>query len=727
MKGKVFKNSINVYQDQAKLLFDFYHKSAEKIVNEEILLEKEIELLTSELEENNQNLSKTKLWKWILAIFIIPFIVYYLKEKRIKVQIAELEDKIASVKKQHDEIFRDYKVNRLGVAYVPVANQISFDDKTFLIDYTGQTSDTEIKLQLSKNNELLVEKVAELEQLSKSAPNVESSDDMEEVETENYSTSMQTLNQHDYFGKLDRALRTISYCMDDLEVSSVELPLVAENSTFLEFLKEHAATDLEKDATIIHAFDPTVYEKDLSKFQELNKLKDSFSRDSEEFEDVLKKLISTMANSVQAITSLKVASANKLIYESNSFLYKVLKSPYNHYSPTLEATEIDRIKNESFDYSQSVQDYVPFQLKISSLMKYNMLTDNWVAEDGSTSNMPFGVHQIYEEIVAPIVQSLMQENRLERLSIYNHIKDQKINYLNQWHQDTEDFYGRNRAESADLINLMRASLRDYVAAYNTMVSLQRTEESMKKSEGTLENTLVEQQENSAETLAVFEKQSSEFQAVQMEFESYMERLKDDIDEKAAKFEHIEYYDALLSDGHFNESAVAASEIHEIDERRRPLLLVNPLFAKKSDLLPKPSMEDVVDEHFLINLPSLARNTLRELNNEMLKTDTDNDFNSSANSTHTYNSVDVTSEPIVQTDSFAGSQNIEDDLSEADTEEIEFINENKEIEVLSINEETIEVLFIADNDIKFIPRDEFEKNYGNPFDYFFKNDKNPEDE
>ena len=58
----------------------------------------------------------------------------------------------------------------------------------------------------------------------------------------------------------------------------------------------------------------------------------------------------------------------------------------------------------------------------------------------------------------------MNETRIERLKIYNHIKDQKISYLNKWHQDTEDFYGRNRAESADLINLMRASLRDYVAA-----------------------------------------------------------------------------------------------------------------------------------------------------------------------------------------------------------------------------------------------------------------------
>ena len=75
---------------------------------------------------------------------------------------------------------------------------------------------------------------------------------------------------------------------------------------------------------------------------------------------------------------------------------------------------------------------------------------------------------------------------MKRLKIYNHIKDQKINYLNKWHQDTEDFYGRNRSESTDLVNLMRATLSEYIAAYNTMISMQKTEETMKLSNGSLD-------------------------------------------------------------------------------------------------------------------------------------------------------------------------------------------------------------------------------------------------
>ena len=40
MNGKIFKESSNVNQDQAKILFAYYQQAAEKIVNEEERLEK---------------------------------------------------------------------------------------------------------------------------------------------------------------------------------------------------------------------------------------------------------------------------------------------------------------------------------------------------------------------------------------------------------------------------------------------------------------------------------------------------------------------------------------------------------------------------------------------------------------------------------------------------------------------------------------------------------------
>jgi hypothetical protein len=608
MKGKIFPESSNIYQDQAKILFNYYQSMAEKIVQEEERIEKEIAKLEEEKKMIEDILSswwnRVKLW-------------FQGKLKKTRQEVIDLSSRVTEFQKMHNEIFRDYKVSKLGVAYVPIADQIKYENKSFIVDHTGMVDESEVKLQLSRQNDLLIQTISELEKLSEEAPIVETSNEIEEIETEGYSKSMQQLNQHDYFGSLERSLRTISYCMDDLDVTSVQLPLVANESSYLNFLKEFSTNEVPENSPVFQVFDTQKYNEQISKFQELNKLKDSLSRHTAQFEDVLKGLMITMANSVQAISALKVASTDKIVFESNKVLYKILKSPYNHYSPVLEASEIERIRNESFNYSEAVSDYVPFQLKDSSKVRFNLISGIWTAEDGSTTNFPFGVHQIHEEIVAPIVQNLMNETRIERLKIYNHIKDQKISYLNKWHQDTEDFYGRNRAESADLINLMRASLRDYVAAYNTLTSLKKTEDSMAQSGGSLDSTVVEAKENSAEVFAAFELQSKEFQNVQLDFENYMERLKEDIDMKAQKFEHIDYYDALLRDGTPKEIAVAADEVHDFDTRRKPLITVNPLFAKTSDLPPTPSVEDITFEHISLNLPNIARNTLKELEDDLV--------------------------------------------------------------------------------------------------------------
>ncbi len=609
MTGKIFQESNNVFQDQAKILFNYYSQAAEKIVQEEERIESEIASL--ETQKDQLETAKQGLWKWFLTIIL--FFMYFIKKNQLNKAIDELDEDIADKRKQHENIFRDYKVTKLGVAYVPVADQIKYNDKSFIVDYTGKVDESEITLQTPRQNNLLVETISKVEDLAKNAPLVESSKHAEAIETNEYSPSISEISEYDYLGKLDHSLRTLSRCMQDLDTSSVSLPLVADKSEYLSFLNEYATTSIPKDAPTIKVFDKEKYTGSVNKFKELNKLKDSLSNQTQQFEDVLKGLMVTIANSVDTISTLKVSSADKVILESNKVLYQILKAPYNHYHPELEHDEIERIRNEKFDYSEDIQGYEPFQLKQSSRVRYNLLTGEWCAEDGSTTNTPFGVHQIYEEIVAPIVQNLMEENRIERLKIYNHIKDQKISYLNKWHQDTDAFYRANRAESSDLINLMQESLREFVASYNTLISLKRTEDNMSQSNASLDSTIVDVVDNTSESLALFESQAQEFRQTQQEFEQRIEEIKEDIDLRTEAFGHVEYYDAKLRDGHSNEVAVAASEVHELDERRKPLASVNPLFAKISELLPTPSINNVTYEHMALDLSATTKEALGSLN------------------------------------------------------------------------------------------------------------------
>lgn len=608
MSGKIFPGSSNIYQDEAKILFNYYKMAAEKIVSEEERIESEIADLESQRSDYEEQLSKA--WYWLLSVIL--FFMYFIKKKKYTEKIDDVNEEIERKRKEHADIFRDYKVGKMGVAYIPVADQVKYDDKSFIVDFTGEVPDSEVTLQLPRQNELLVETIGKIEHLSTEAPLVETSEDTEAIETDNYSTSIQTINEHDYLGALERSLRTVSYCMEDIDTVSVALPLVQRNSRYLDFIEEYSTKTLPEGAPVINVFDSERYADRINRFRELNKLKDSLSTKTQQFEDVIKSLMTTMASSVQAISALKIASVDKVVGESNRLLYNILKAPYNHYSPLLEYDEIQRIRNERFDYSQDVQDYEPFNLRPSSRVRFNLLTGMWTAEDGNVTSMPFGVHQIYEEIMAPVVQSLMEENRIERMRIYNHIKDQKISYLNKWHQDTDAFYRANRAEGADIINLMQESLREYVAAYNTLISLQKTEDSMAASGENLDATVVNTVDNTQESIAAFELQSQEFQKVQQEFEEYMDRLKEDIDMRAEEFGHVEYYDAKLRDGHSNEAAVAAGEIHNLDERRQPLAAINPLFAKSSQLPPQPKVEDITFEHIALNLPAISREALASL-------------------------------------------------------------------------------------------------------------------
>lgn len=602
--GKIFNDSSNIYQDQARLLFNYYEQAAERIVRQEEAIEKQIKELKD--DRSKVEIQKNGAWKWFFTIIL--FFMYFVKKNQFDKQIQSIDDKIAEKQKEFDNIFRDYKVTKMGVAYVPVAQQIAYDDKCFVVDYAGNVPNSRVSVQMSRQNDLLVETMSQMEKLTTEAPIVETSNEAESIDTNDYSLSIQEVSESDYVGKLDRSIRTISYCMNDTEVKSVDLPLVAGGSEYLKFLNDYSTSDAGGHP-VVKVFDDQRYNSEVEDFCKLNKLKDSLSSDTEQFEDVLKHLMHTMAMSVQTISAMKLASTDKVVKDSNDLLYRILKAPYNHYSPLLEAEEIGRIRNEHFDYADSIQGYEPFKLRESSRVRYNLFADEWTAEDNSHATVPFGVHQIYEEIVAPMVQRLMMENRVERIRIYGQIHDQKISYLNKWHQDVDAFYRSNHAESADIINNMQQTLSEYVEAYNTLAQLQKTLDSMGEKGATLDSTVVEKQENSMEALAAFEMQAQEFKQVQEEFSDYMDRLQEDIALKAEKFGHVEFYDARLQDGYSNSMAVAASEVQNLDERRKPLASTNPLLAKESVMLPQPSVEEMTYEHLSLNLPSIAVNAL----------------------------------------------------------------------------------------------------------------------
>jgi len=624
VQGKIFAESINLYQDQARILFNYYRKVAEKIVKEETDLEKSISLAESEIilagKNRNKGIVITSVFPAvgiILAVIIgikagvltglcsggIPAlgaiwgIVTIIKSVKSK---KENETRITGFKEAHRDIRRNYSVRKMGVVYVPVATKVPFEGKSFMVDHTGQVGGSNFKMSVVRKPEELLESLTTLEDAIKEVPLVEKTSETEEIDTSDYSTSIQHITLYDYMGTIDRQVRNVKYLLNDSDTVSISLPVVLPESGTAEFIREFTASDIG-NKPVVPVFNVDNFREKLDSFYNLNDMRKSFEKSTSENQVVyFKKLIGRLAESVQILSKIKINSSSKIVDYANMILATVLKASFNQYSPALEAEEIERIRSASFDYQDSVDGYVPFSLKSSSRVKYDLFSTAWIAEDQSRTSIPFGMHQIHEEVLAPVIQNLMAENRVERLKIYNNIKDQKINYLNQWHRDTEDFYGRNRAEAADLINRMRESYADYVRCLNTYKALQETQTAMLKTRS-LDSAEVQQQNKDAEVIAGFELQANQFRQKQEEFSEFVDRLKDNIDEKAAQFGYIPYYEATLRDREYRDMAQSADQLHELEPRRKKLLAVSPYVAKFAKLPPPPNVEQKMYDDFAIDL------------------------------------------------------------------------------------------------------------------------------
>ncbi|HNY22334.1 MAG TPA: hypothetical protein PKO22_09335 [Treponemataceae bacterium] len=626
MSGRIYADSTGLAQDKARILYEYFRKAAKKIVEEETDLEQKIaaaeaDELTFEKKSKKAIIVNSAIGAagvvlififWVIGIAAIAFagirfLIGFLKTKK---DIAAKRDQIATFRELHANIRRDYTVSKLGVAYVPVATGIPFEGKSILIDHTGTVGERSFTLSTVRSPGELSESIKAVQTMTETIPLVESESDIESVNTADYSTSIQNVSLYDYTGNIDRQVRNMAYLLQDVDKLTVAMPIIPPNSEEARFL-ETFSTSTPADSAIINVFDTHACDKNIQTFNDLNAMKNMNGGRSGEYAAFFRQLMLNVGQATQYLVSSKQTSSNRLIDSSNAIFSDVLKSSFNHYSPVLEAEEISRIRDLKFDYQQDADNYKPFDLKPSSRVRYDLFSANWIAEDGSRTSMPFGVHQIQEEIIAPIIQNLMAETRIERLKIYNHIKDQKIDYLNQWHRDTEDFYGRNRAEANELINRMRDALAEYMAAFNTFKALQDTQQQM-EGEKTLENATVKTSSNSADVVAAFELQANQFRQQQDDFLAFMERLKEDIDRRATEFGHIEFYEASLRDEEAKKAALSQDMAHELDVRRKRLLAAGTQFAAYAKLPPEPSMDESAFENLAINPLQEAMRSLREI-------------------------------------------------------------------------------------------------------------------
>lgn len=643
MTGKIFKESSNVYEDEARVLFDYYKRAAEKIVGEEIDLENKIEDATNRRNTSEERQKKFKIIMIAatafagtcaiggllsilmaqntgLGIFLFVLtaigagtaIFSLIKKIGAKKDYDNFEEIIKAFNEAKKNIRRNYKVSKMGVAYVPVATRVPFEGKSFVIDHTGSLPNTDFSLSvLHKPNELK-ESLTNLEGNLDNIPVVEGNEDAEQIDTSTYSKSVQEITMHNYMGNIDREVRNISYLLTDSDTRSVSLPVVPPESAQEAFIEEYATTDTG-NKPVVKVFDTEGFESKLEAFTNISDLKKQLEKNTDGGNsNYFKSLIRKLGDSVQLVSKIKTNSTSSLLDYTNSILAAVLKSGYNQYSPQLEAEELERIRETNFNYQDCVESYKPFELKESSRVRYDIYNQNWVAEDNTRTIMPFGMNQIEEEVLMPLINNLMNETRIERLKIYNNIKDQKLSYLNKWHQDVEAAFRDNRKSGQELITQITNAYAEYSTAHNTYLSYKQTQNAMKLS-GRAD---VETQEvtSSDDAIKEIEEKVEGCREVGDGFQVYMRGLQNDINAASEKFGFVEYFEGSLRDGESKKVAdsIIPENLQNLDPRRQKIIPVNSYFATYSELPPEPSVEPKLMEDFAIDLQQVATDQINRI-------------------------------------------------------------------------------------------------------------------
>lgn len=688
MTGKIFKESSNIYEDEARILFDYYKKAAEKIVEEEIDIENKIEEAANNKNTSHERQRKHKIisivtasiggaalaggvvafviFKMIIAagilggIFLgcgIASIVNLVKRNSAKKDFDNFENLIASYEEAKKNIRRNYKVSKLGVAYVPVATRVPFEGKSFVVDHTGTMPNTNFSLSVLHKPKELQESLENLEKNLNNIPVVEGNEDAEQIDTSSYSKSIQNITMHNYMGNIDREVRNISYLLKDSDSRSVSLPVIPPQSEEDTFLNEYATTETG-GKPVIKVFNTEDFEAKLDTFTSISDLKKELEKNTNGGNtNYFKSLIRKLGDSVQIVSKIKTNSTSGLLDYTNQILAAVLKSGYNQYSAQLEVEELTRIRDTNFNYQDCVESYKPFELKESSKVKYDIYNQNWVAEDNTRTIMPFGINQIEEEVLMPLINNLMQETRVERLKIYNNIKDQKLNYLNKWHQDVEAAFRDNRKSGQDLITQITNAYAEYSTAHNTYLSYKQTQDAMKQTGRTDIET--KEVNSSDEAIKEIEAKVESCREVGEAFQLYMRTLQNDINASSEKFGFVEYFEGSLRDGESKKAAdsIVPENLQNLEPRRQKIIPVNSYFATYAELPPEPSVEPQLMEDFTMDLQQIASEQISRIDEETGK-------NSAAPDTEKYSENDnfeeSSSETIENSD--------EEDKSEEDNKE-----------------------------------------------------------
>lgn len=631
--GKIFLDAANNAEAKAKVVYNYYKRAAEKIIAEEDAIDAKIASakenikqfearIASETDQMEANEKSKGIWKIVCLIiipcvFIFPLVLFFGYKKKIEENQQQIETLENDIKKKKEEIEklvedrknvrRSYKIHKLQVVNVPIAKRVPYKNKSMLLDLTNSFENTKLSFSFLRHPEDFSKSIDKIEESVNAIPVVETTEDIESIDTSDYSLSMQEIKMNDFVGNMDRTLRVISYELGEKDATNITIPIIPPKSDYALFISDVTTTE-KKD--VLNVFDSTDVDAATNQLNVLNRQKQELEkeRSSDEYVHYLENLMTQTADVVQNVLQQKNANSLSLVEYYNNVFARVLSSSFNHYSSTLEGEEIERLKEATFDFKDA-NEYQYFNLRDSSRVKFDLFNNGFVTEDDVPEKNVFSIHQVNDEIIMPVIRNLLRENRVKRLDIYNDTLKEKRDYVQRWNEEVQDFYGRNRTELQRLTTEAEKEMKQFRTDIGVMTQLVSALAKMDTNGGMVENGKSIKQEE----LVAYNEFIKDMERTQESLDAYMDRLKDDIEATTDRFNYIEYYDTSLVDEDAQNVAKSMDfeNLKSLDDRRKNLIKVSPYVATYATLPPTLSTEESLYESVAEDLPNYAREKIAE--------------------------------------------------------------------------------------------------------------------
>jgi hypothetical protein len=132
------------------------------------------------------------------------------------------------------------------------------------------------------------------------------------------------------------------------------------------------------------------------------------------------------------------------------------RSAFNSYCPQCNTDTIRRVMNTDFDYNKNDSGRGVFP-QTTRMVLADIRTMEWecpLCRHRTTA--PLALHRVYDELFEKVYAKLLEENEKDRLSVYNHINDEKRKYAEKEEVQSHEVTRENRGQTDAIQARIRA-------------------------------------------------------------------------------------------------------------------------------------------------------------------------------------------------------------------------------------------------------------------------------